>query len=242
MKREHGDPIPAGEPNRAGMAEHDSFMEDARADKRRGFMMLCGGFGLAAVGSGMMAYRIVVPGPAPLLAEMCRSDVLAVRSVDTPAGRPTLEDIAEDLNAWARGAREVSVDLDFLRRQAWRTYAMTRSGSQAESMLRAYHEANKPDETARSKTVKLDRQTAFPTGGDANSNTWRLEWREVSRGRDGTLAGVTDWRMEVSFIVKAPTTADELRRNPHGIYVEAFRWESVQNATAQRARVTEATR
>lgn len=232
--------IAAGEPNLPAQSEYDSFLEDARSDKRKGFAALMFGVAFTAAGIGLVGYRIVVPGPAPLLAEMCRGDVLAVRSVDTPAGRPRLEDIAEDLNAWVRGAREVSVDMDFLRRQAWRTYALTRGGSQADNVLKTYHETNRPDELAKSKTVKLDGQTAFPAGGDASSNTWRLEWREITRGRDGTVMSVTNWRMEASFIVKPPTTADELRRNPHGIYVEAFKWEAVPNG--QRARVAEAGR
>lgn len=233
MKRpDNAQVTPPDKPNRSAQTEWDALVEDARADKRRGFIALCVGSALGLTGAGATLYRIVRPGPAPLIAEVCRGDVLAVRSADTAPGRPRLEDIADDLNAWVRGAREVSVDMDFLRRAAWKTYNLTRKGSQAEAMLQAYHAANKPDELARTKTVKLDNQTAMPARGDPNSDTWNLEWREITRGRDGSLMAPVNWKMEVSFTLKTPDSADELRKNPRGIYVEAFQWQAPQ--TAQR--------
>jgi len=215
------DPLPPRAP------AWDSIVERAEAAERRGFLALAAGGGLAAVGSFCVLYQLVRPGPAPLLAELCRGDTLAVRSVDMPAGRPALEDIAEDLRHWVRGAREVSFDLDFMTREAWKAFYLTRKGSQAEGDLNAYRRKNDPVEIAKRHNVRVERQTAMPQDGAPDSNTWLLEWREVAKGRDGAQVAASDWRMILSFVLSPPTDAETLRRNPHGIYVDSFHWEQI---------------
>lgn len=232
-----GDPKPPG-----GTGAWDSIVEMSQANNRRGFIALMGGMAFGAVGAGATLYRVVVPGPAPLLAEMCRGDVLAVRSLDMPAGRPALEDIAEDLKAWVRGAREVSFDRDFTIRQAQRTYNMTRGGSQAEVDLQDHHRRLDPVGTAKTKSVKVERQTAMAEGGRADSNVWLLEWRELHKGRDGVLISSTDWRCRATFVLNPPTTRDALEKSPHGVYVESYHWEAVPGRNAPARPGTQANR
>lgn len=222
-----GDPIPAAQ------AEYDDRLEDARAMSRRGFIFGAIGGGMGLAGAAALLYRMVEGAPAPLLAEMCRGDVLAVRSIDAPGSRPRVEDISEDLKEWVRGAREVLTDPHALARQAWRTYNMTRKSSQAEAVLKDYHDKNKLNELARTKTIHLEGQTAFPQGGVANSNTWLCEWSEVTRGLDGVTMSTVPWRMTVSFVIRPPQTADDLKKNPHGIFVESFNWEKVDRSRSQ---------
>lgn len=221
------DPVPV-DPVQAGAGVYDSMVERAAAAERRGFIALMSGIAFGISGAAALGYMIFRGPPPPLLAEMCRGDVLAVRTVDMPAGRPALEDIAEDLKKWVRGAREVSFDRDFVGRQAWKAYDLTRRGSQAEVDLQGFHRTNDPMERAKTVSVKLERQTAMPEGGKAASNTWLLEWTEITKQRDGVVVSRVDWRMQVSFVLNPPVTRDELNRNPHGIFVESFHWEDIR--------------
>lgn len=228
-----GDPIPAA------VAEYDSRIEEAAVRERRGFIFGCAGAAFGLSGAGALTYALVRGSPPPLLAEMCRGDVLAVRSVAAPTARPAQQDIAADLKAWVRGAREALTDVHALSRQAFKTYDMTRRNSQAEAKLRAYHNQNKLNEIAATRTIYVKAQTAFPQAGVADSNTWLCEWRETTTGRDGVVMAEAQWRMVVSFVLRPPTTADDLQRNPHGLFVESFDWEVVRpdrNVVAERGR------
>lgn len=227
------DPIPSG------IQAWDDRIEEGRVRERRAFIFGCCGGVMGLAGAGSLIHSLVRGSPPPLLAELCRGEVLAVRTVDLPGTRPRLEDVAEDLKAWVRGAREVLIDLHALGRQARRTYALTLKGSAAEAKLQAYHQGNKLDEAARTKTVYLEGQTAFPQSGVPDSNSWLCEWTERTTGRDGSSKSETAWRMTVSFVLRPPTTADELKRNPHGIYVDSFNWEAV---TPRRGQVAERAR
>lgn len=205
----------------------DNVLDAAQASERRGFLFMLGGLGLAGLGGAQQIIRLVQPGPLPIIADVCRTDTIAVRTADMPPGRPALHDIAEDLMAWLRGAREVSFDGDFITRQATWTYNHTRSGSQAEAQLLAHHRANDPHKAAKQRNVKLERQTAIPAAGVPSSNTWKLEWREVARARDGVLVSRLDWRADVSFVLNPSTTHEAIRKNARGLYVDSFFWTQV---------------
>lgn len=208
----------------------DSILEHAAAAERRGFVFAMTGAALSVIGGGSILYRLIRPGPSPLIAETCRGEVIALRSLDDAPARPKLEDIAEDLNAWVRGAREVSFDLTFIGRQTWRSYYLTRAGSQAEADLQAHHRANDPTQRARGENVVCEKQSALPQGGSADSNVWLLEWEEVTRARDGTLKSRVAWRCVATFVIVPPTTDPEaVRRNPRGIYMESFHWTALRD-------------
>lgn len=229
----------AGERIPDAVAEYDRTIERAQASERRAFAFLCVGAVLALAGTGAVLYRVVVPGPPPLLAEMCRGDVLAVRSVESLGQRPPIEDIRDNLVRWVRGAREAGTDPVFFSRQAWGTYHRTRKGSQAEAALQAFHEDRKLEEVMRTKTIYLEGITAFPEGGNPESNTWRVDWTEVVKGRDGVVQSTTPWRMTVQFGIARPTDRKKLQDNPHGVFVESFSWEPVR---ASPGRIAEALR
>lgn len=240
MKRpEAARAIPAGEPNAPAISEHDAIMEDARSMQRRGFLI--GGFGcLAALGAvGHVLYRATQKGPPVQIADVCRGDVVAMRTATMQPTRPSLEAIGFALNRWVRGAREVSVDQVYWRRELDVTYAMTKRASQADEVLSAFHRRTQPNEAAKERTVKLDQQTALPAQGNPMSNTWNLEWREIAKKRDGALISVGYWKMEITFELMPPSDdAAELSKNLYGIYVTFFSWQQVP--APNRGRLAEA--
>ena len=123
-----------------------------------------------------------------------------------------------------------------------RTYNMTRGGSQAEVDLQDHHRRLDPVGTAKTKSVKVERQTAMAEGGRADSNVWLLEWRELHKGRDGVLISSTDWRCRATFVLNPPATRDALEKSPHGVYVESYHWEAVPGRNAPARSGTQANR
>lgn len=222
-------PLPSDDPAFIkARQEWDNRLEEAATRERRMFLIAGGGllFGLAGFGYGVRE-RSRALEPVVRYVEHCRDRLLAVVSADMP-GELAAQDIADKLKGWVRGAREVSLDAAYMRRAIWDTYRMTEAGSAAEERLRQFHTERRPDERAKAETVVLERQTAMPDG-PSSSRTWRLEWREITTGRDGRPIAAEDWRMGVTFAVRRPTTAEEIERNWTGIYVQTFHWERVRS-------------
>jgi type IV secretion system protein VirB5 len=59
-----------------------------------------------------------------------------------------------------------------------------------------------------------------------SAKTWRVEWREDTRTRGGTLESSRNWEATITVSVNPPTTDAEILSNPTGLFVEAFSWSS----------------
>ena len=54
--------------------------------------------------------------------------------------------------------------------------------------------------------------------------SWRIEWREDVRGRDGTAAASNHYQATVTIGVSPPRDEATIRANPLGLYINAFNW------------------
>ncbi len=57
----------------------------------------------------------------------------------------------------------------------------------------------------------------------ASDKTYQVKWVETAYER-GAQAGSTHWTAMLTVVLAPPSSADQLRRNPLGLYVDAVDW------------------
>ena len=87
-------------------------------------------------------------------------------------------------------------------------YAMINRLGDAYGALNDHMRAHDPFERAKTETVAVEVQSVLPIAGDS----WRIEWREDTRGRDGGLLSSTQYQATVTISFNPPTR----RRRPSG--------------------------
>jgi len=136
----------------------------------------------------------------------------------TSAPDPTI--VRAQLARWINATRSVYVDATAQRAAIDEAYAMLVRASPAHGMLNEYFRAASPFTRAETETVTPQIHSVLPIGG----NTWRAEWTEVIRGRNGELIREDEYQASLTVAVTPPKDEEELRRNPLGIYVPEFAW------------------
>ena len=99
-------------------------------------------------------------------------------------------------------------------------YAMIDRHGAAFQTANEWFEANDPFKRAANELVGVQVESVLPI----SANTWRIEWREEMRGRDGTLLSRQPWQAVATVNVIPPTTDAAMLVNPTGLFVEAFSW------------------
>lgn len=57
----------------------------------------------------------------------------------------------------------------------------------------------------------------------ASDRSFQVKWTETEYER-GSLAGTSRWTAILSIVVRPPFSAETLRKNPLGLYVDAIDW------------------
>ena len=144
---------------------------------------------------------------------------VAVRRADV-AGQPDPRVIDAQLARWVTDMRSVYMDAAAERALVTEGYAMVNQRSPAYGVINEYMRANDPFERAKKETVSVEVQSVLPISKD----TWRLEWREDVRGRDGSLAKSQQYQATVTVSFDPPRDEATIRLNPSGLYVNSFSW------------------
>jgi type IV secretion system protein VirB5 len=116
--------------------------------------------------------------------------------------------------------RSVYVDAAAERAILKEGYAMINRRSDAYAAMNAHMRAHDPFERAKTETVTVEVHSVLPV----SAQTWRVEWREETRKRDGTEPVSTEMQATITIAFSAPLDEATLRLNPSGLYVNAFNW------------------
>lgn len=77
-----------------------------------------------------------------------------------------------------------------------------------------------PAALAREGTVSVEVTSALRI----SSGSWQVDWVERRRDRQGTAAGETLWRGSFRIRMHVAQDAEQLEKNPIGMYVDEFNW------------------
>jgi type IV secretion system protein VirB5 len=144
---------------------------------------------------------------------------LAVERADE-AARPDAAIIKAQLARWVTAVRSVYVDAAAQRTLVREAYGMINRLGAAYGALNDHMRGSDPFERARTETVSVEVESVLPIAGES----WRLEWREEVRGRDGTQVSSAEYQATVTLSFSPPTDEAAIRLNPSGLYINDFHW------------------
>ena len=148
-------------------------------------------------------------------------DAVAARRADR-AMPPDTRVLRAQLARWITEIRSVYLDAAAERLAILDVYAMIDHGAAAYGMLNDYmrQDAHNPFKRAEFETVAVEMQSVLPL----TEATWRLEWVETVRDRDGHETGRATWSATISVSVHTPTDERTMLLNPTGLAIQSVNW------------------
>ena len=136
------------------------------------------------------------------------------------AAKPDKAVIVAQLARWVMAVRSVWVDAGAQRGLVKEAYAMINARADAYGTLNDHMRAHDPFERAKTETIAVEVLSVLPISGDS----WRIEWREETRSRDGVRAGAREFQATATISFNPPSDEATIRANPSGLYINSFSW------------------
>lgn len=195
----------------------DDRLGSARVQARNWRLMAFGGLALSSVLSVGLLWQSMQSRVVPYVVAVDRlGEARAVEPADRDY-QPTDPQIVWFLARFITDVRSISLD-PVLMRQDWLSaydFATARGGR----FLSAYARDSNPFGEIGTRTVSIQVTSVVR----ASDRSFELKWTENEYER-GNPAGTSHWTAILSVVRRAPSTADTLRRNPLGLYVDGIDW------------------
>ncbi len=170
-------------------------------------------FGFAAALVWQSASGTVVPW-------VVQVDTLGQAQTIAPASadyRPTDPQLSWHLARFIEQVRAVPADPIIVRQNWLRAYEWTTD--RGATALNDYARANDPFNKVGKQQIAVEVSSVIR----ASPHSFRVAWTE-RRYENGQLATTERWTAILTVVVQPPRTAERLRANPLGIYVNAISW------------------
>lgn len=209
-------PEPVTPYQRAGQA-WDDRIGAARVQARSWRIMAFGGLLLATGLAAGLVWQSVQSRVTPYVVEVDRLG--EARSVAPAAAdyNPTDPQIAWALGRFISNVRGISLD-PVLMRENW-LGAYDFAGERGALFLNEFARSSDPFSQVGTRSVSVEVTSVVR----ASPRSWQVKWTESAYER-GSLAATSRWTAMLTVAVKPPRSADVLRKNPLGLYVEAIDW------------------
>jgi type IV secretion system protein VirB5 len=205
----------------------DERIGSARAQAKNWRLMAFGGLFLTTGLSGALVWQSMQSRVMPYVVEVDRHG--EARAV-TPAAtdyRPTDPQIAWHLGRFITSIRARSLD-PVLMRENWLS-AYDFATERASLFLGEYARAANPFADVGRRTVSVQVTSVVR----ASDNSFQVKWTEQQYER-GSLASTSRWTAMLTVKIQSPRSADVLRKNPLGLYVDAIDWSRELETPADR--------
>jgi type IV secretion system protein TrbF len=145
---------------------------------------------------------------------------VAVRQADQ--ARPVDERVIRSkLARWITAVRGVVADVAAERALIREAYATVNKAGPAYTTLNEHFRKRSPFKRAETETVDVEVRSILAISKD----TWRVEWDETVRARNGSASSTEPWQATITVVVNPPSDESILILNPMGIYADAFNWQ-----------------
>ncbi len=209
-------PEPETPYQRAGQV-WDERIGSARVQARNWRLMAFGGLALTSAMSGGLIWQSLQSRITPYVVEVDRLG--EARAVTEAEARyhPTDPQIAWHLARFIEHVRSISLDPVLMRRDWLSAYDFaTERGA---LFLSNYARTANPFASVGDKT----RSVQVTSVVRASDQSFQVKWIETAFDR-GAQSGVSHWTGILTVKMKPPTSAEVLRKNPLGVYVDAIDW------------------
>jgi type IV secretion system protein VirB5 len=177
-------------------------------------------FGCLTLAGGLAAGLVWQSARGTVIPWVVEVDKLGEAQTVAPAEaryRPTDPQIAFHLARFIEHVRSLPADPIVLRQNWLEAYDFaTDKGAAA---LNDYARKNDPFAQVGKVQIAVDVSSVIR----ASSDSFRIAWVE-RRYQDGALTDTSHWSAILTVSIQPPRTAEGLRKNPLGIFVDAFNW------------------
>lgn len=206
----------------------DERIGSARVQAKNWRLMAFGGLLLTTGLSAGLIWQSMQSRVMPYVVEVDRLGEARAVSPATSEYRPTDPQIAWHLGRFIANVRSRALD-PVLMRENWLS-AYDFATERASLFLGEYARASQPFADVGRRTVSVQVTSVVR----ASDNSFRVAWIEKEYER-GSLAGTSRWTAMLTIKVKPPRSADVLRKNPLGLYVDAMDWSQELETPADRS-------
>jgi type IV secretion system protein VirB5 len=156
----------------------------------------------------------------PYIVRVDKLGAAAVVDRADEAAKPDQPLIVASLARWIADIRSVYTDAGAERTLIAEGYAFIDAHSDAYAAMNDHMRAHNPFERAQTETVSVSVESVLAI----SETSWRIEWREETRTRDGREPATKHWQAQAAIAFNRPDDERTLRLNPLGIYVTSFNW------------------
>jgi len=195
----------------------DERIGSARVQARNWRLMAFGGLLLTTGLSSALVWQSMQSRVVPYVVEVDALGEARAVSRATSDYRPTDPQIAWHLARFITNIRGKSLDAVLMRESWLSAYDfVTERGS---VFLGEYARASNPFADVGDKTVSVQVTSVVR----ASESSFQVKWTE-SHFERGSLASTSRWTAILTVQLRPPRSADILRKNPLGLYVDAVDW------------------
>lgn len=195
----------------------DDRIGSARVQARNWRLMAFGSLLLSAGLSGALVWQGARGSVTPWVVEVDRLGQTQAVAPAVAGYKPSDPQIAWHLARFIEEVRSIPADPVVVRQNWLRAYDYaTDRGALA---LNEYARANDPFSKVGHTQVAVDVSSVIR----ASPDSFRVAWVE-RRYVDGTLASTERWTAILTVVLQPPRTAEQLRKNPLGVFVHALNW------------------
>jgi type IV secretion system protein VirB5 len=209
----------------------DERIGSARVQARNWRLMAFGSLALSMGLAVGMAWQSMQSRVMPYVVEVDRLGEVRAVAPAIETYQPTDAQIAWHLGRFIAGVRGVSVDPVLVRRNWLDAYDF--ATDRAAVFLNDYARTNDPFAAIGTRSVSVQ-VTSVVRASDAS---FQVKWTEQVYER-GSLARTERWTAILTTVIQPPRSAEVLRKNPLGLYVNAIAWSrELDPATAPEGRM-----
>jgi type IV secretory pathway TrbF-like protein len=204
-------------PYRRAAQVWDERIGSARAQARNWRLMAFGSLLLAGGFAAALVWQSTRGTVVPWVVQIDRfGEAQAVASAVADY-RPTDPQIAWHLGRFIEQVRSTPADPIIVRQNWLRAYEYTTD--RGAIALNDYARSNDPFARVGRQQVAVEISSVIR----ASPDSFRIAWTERSY-ENGQLAATERWTAILTVVIQQPRTAERLRANPLGVYVNAINW------------------
>ncbi|MBI1330272.1 MAG: conjugal transfer protein TrbF [Alphaproteobacteria bacterium] len=204
----------------------DERIGSARVQAKNWRLMAFGCLTLSVSLAGGLIWQSAQSRVTPYVVEVDKLGEVQAVAPATRHYQPTDAEIAWYLARFITDVRSLPMDPVLVRKDWLEAYGF--ATDHAAVFLNGYAQANNPFKDVGTRSVSVDVTSVVR----ASDTSFQVKWTEKVYDQD-SLVSATNWTAILTILVKPPRTAEVLRKNPLGIYVDSIAWSREFDATAK---------